>query len=94
MMDDEWTEKISAELEAQAKGRREMKTRIYWTLLGAHVHTRWFTFPGGVGSYALNGELVFNEAEWKRISFALATREGFFELIEERRIDLLAKAGA
>ena len=94
-MMDEWTGKISAELEAQAGGTRKMKTRIYWTVMGGHVHTRWFTFPGGVGSYALNGELVFNEAEWKRISFVLATREGLFELIEERRIDIpAAKAGA
>ena len=38
--------------------------RIRWKKLGGHYHCRMFTTQTYDGTYAKNGEVVFDEREW------------------------------
>jgi hypothetical protein len=39
--------------------------RIRWKILSQHVHARVFTAAIEGGGFAMNGELVFREVEWR-----------------------------
>lgn len=41
--------------------------RIRWKKLGGHYHCRVFTSQMQNGTYAKNGELVFDEQEWPEV---------------------------
>jgi hypothetical protein len=55
--------------------------RIRWRQAGAHIHCRVFTSQDANGTYAKNGDLVFDEREWPDMI------DKFYrcELIEELR---------
>lgn len=38
--------------------------RIRWKRFGGHYHCRMFTSPIANGTFAKNGEIVFDEREW------------------------------
>jgi len=38
--------------------------RIHWQKCGGHYHCRVFTSPIANGTFAKNGDLVFDEREW------------------------------
>lgn len=41
--------------------------RIRWKKLGGHYHCRMFSTQTKDGTYAMNGELVFDEREWVNV---------------------------
>jgi len=41
--------------------------RIRWNKLGGHIHCRVFTSQNVNGTFAKNGDLVFDEFEWPDI---------------------------
>lgn len=49
--------------------------RIYWTQLGGHYHCRMFTSQNKDGTFAKNGELVFDEREWVEVRDKLSRCE-------------------
>lgn len=53
--------------------------RIRWKKLGAHYHCRVFTSQNLNGTFARNGELVFDEREWPEVRDELSR----VEFIEE-----------
>lgn len=59
--------------------------RVRYKLLGGHYHVSFFTAVTEDQSHAKNGELVFDEAEWKAFSLLLSSQSPFLtvELIDE-----------
>ena len=41
--------------------------RIRWKKLGGHYHCRMFTSQVYDGTYAKNGDIVFDEREWSEV---------------------------
>ena len=53
------------------------RLRIRFKKLGGHVHCRVFTAKTADGTFAKNGELVFDEQEWQDIQRLLRNAEFF-----------------
>ena len=49
--------------------------RIRWTKLGGHYHCRVFTSQNQNGTFAKNGEVVFDEREWPEVRDKLSRCE-------------------
>ena len=46
--------------------------RIRWQKLGGHIHCRMFTTQTKDGTFAKNGEVVFDEREWPEVKAKLS----------------------
>lgn len=53
--------------------------RIRWKKLGGHIHCRVFTSQTYDGTFAKNGDLVFDEQEWPEVKYKLSLAVEFIE---------------
>ena len=54
--------------------------RVRWVKEGGHIHCRVFSSQTAGGTFAKNGDLVFDEREWPEVRAMLSSQ---FELIED-----------